>query len=165
MPAKGRPRPQRLTIAGCAHAFLCMKDPTAHTSPTRQPRTRKCWQQQKRPNDEQADHTTANTTMHQPSRCGNNDATINRPDAGQPTPNQPGMQGSKRGTAAHGWATQWCTTPADDHTHGHDKTPQLYHYTTNEATATNYFKLPAPRESASSTELGGVSVRPGMRVP
>ena len=93
MPATARPRQQRLTITGCAHAGLRRKDPTAHTSSTRQPRTQQRRQQQKKPIDQKAEHKTANTTMHQPNRCSNNDATINRPHASRPTLNHPGMQG------------------------------------------------------------------------
>ena len=161
VPAMARPRPQRLTKTGCAHAGLHTEDPTSHTSSTRQPRTRQCRQQQKRPNDKQADHTAANTTMHQPNCCGNNNdhkQTRRKPANTEPA----GQARVETGTASHGWETPWCTTPANDHTHGHDRTPQLYHYTTDEPTATNYFKPPAPRESASSTESGGVSVRHGM---
>ena len=55
--------------------------------------------------------------------------------------------------------------PADNHTHEHTKMLKLYHYTTNQPTTTTYFEPPAPRESASSTESGGVSTRHGMRVP
>ena len=97
------PRPQRLTITGCAHADLRTKEPTAHASSTQQPRTRECRQQQKIVNKEQADHKAANTHKHQPNCCGNNDATINRPHASQPTSNQPGMQGSIREWRPTGW--------------------------------------------------------------
>ena len=94
MPATTRPRQRRLTITGCAG--LRTKDPT-------EPRTRQRRQQQKRPNDEQAEHKAANTTMHQPNRCSNNDTTINRPHLSRPTPNAPGMQGSKRERCPTGW--------------------------------------------------------------
>ena len=100
--------------------------------------------------------------MYQPNCCRENDPTINRPHASRPTPNQPGMQGWK---SEHGLATPWCATTTDDHTHECNTTPQIYHYTTDQPTATNYFRLPATRESASSTESGGVSMRHGMRVP
>ena len=66
-----------------------------HDSP-RSDRTRQRRRQQSRPNNEQADHKAANTTMHQPNCCSNNDATIITPHASRPTPNQPGMQGSKQ---------------------------------------------------------------------
>ena len=46
-----------------------------------------------RPNGEQGDRKAANTTMHQPNSCRDNDPTINRPHASRPTSNQPGMQG------------------------------------------------------------------------
>ena len=52
--------------------------------------------QRNRPHDAQGDHKTANTTMYQPNYCRKNDPIINRPHAGRPTPNQPGMQGSRR---------------------------------------------------------------------
>ena len=88
------PRRQQLTITGCAHADLRTKEPTVHRSSTRQPRTRQRRQQQKRTHDEH--HIAADTPQHQPSSCGNNDATINRPHASRPTSNQPDMQGSIR---------------------------------------------------------------------
>ena len=88
------PRPHRLTITGCADGNLRTKEPTAHTSSTRQPRTRQRQQQQKKPNDEQAHHKAADTPKHQPNSCGNNDTTINRPHASRPTSNQADMQGS-----------------------------------------------------------------------
>ena len=111
MPAMARPRPQRISITGCAHAGLCTKDPTGHTSSTQQPRTRQRWQHQKGPNDEQADHKAATTTMHQPNRCSNNNATINRPHASCPTPNQPGMQGSKQERRPTGWRHHGAPSP------------------------------------------------------
>ena len=54
--------------------------------------------------------------------------------------------------------------PADDHTHGDNRTPQLYHSTTDQPTATNYSEPPAPPETASSNEAGGVSTCHSMRV-
>ena len=41
-------------------------------------------------------HEAANTTVHQQNHCSGHDMTTNRPHASRPTPNQPGMQGSKR---------------------------------------------------------------------
>ena len=73
-----------------------MKDPI-------EPRTRQRWKWQKGPNDKQANHEAANTTMHQPNRCSSSDATINRPHASRQTPNRPGMQGSKRERRPIGW--------------------------------------------------------------
>ena len=32
------------------------------------------------------------------------------------------------GTASNEMAAPWCATPADDHAHEHNRTPQLYHY-------------------------------------
>ena len=118
MPATARPRRQRLTITGCAHVGLRLKDPTEHTSCTRQPSKRLRRQQQKGPNDEKTDHHAPNTTMHQPIRCSNNDPTINRPHASRPTPNQPGMQGSKQerrpmGRQHHGAPRPLTTIPTD----------------------------------------------------
>ena len=122
MPATARPRPQRLTITGCAHAGLRTKDPTEHMSSTPQPWTRQRRQQQKGPNDEVADHQAANRTKHRPNRCGNNDTTMNRPHASRPTPNQPGMQGSKRerrptGRRHHGAPRAPTTIPTDTTEH------------------------------------------------
>ena len=96
-------RPQRLTITGCAHADLRTKDPTAHTSSTRQPRTRQRRQQQQKPNNEQADQKAADTPKHQPNSCGNNDATIYRPHESRPTSNQSDMQGAIRERRPTGW--------------------------------------------------------------
>ena len=122
MPATARPRRQRLIITSCAHAGLCTKDPTEHTSSTRQPRTRQRQQQQEGPNDEQANHQVANTTMHQPNSCSDNDATINRIHASPPKLNQPGMQGSKRerrptGRQHHGVPRPPTTIPTDTAEH------------------------------------------------
>ena len=46
-------------------------------------------------NAQQADHEAANTTAHKQNHCSGHDVTINRPLAGRPTPNWPGMYGSK----------------------------------------------------------------------
>ena len=94
MPATTRPRPRRLTRTGCAD--LRRKDQN-------EPRTPQRWQQQNRPNDEQANHEAAITTMHQPNHCSSNDATINRPHASRPTPNPQGMQGSKQERSPADW--------------------------------------------------------------
>ena len=59
--------------------------------------------QRDRPRYEQADRRAAITTMYQPNCCRENDPTINRPHASRPTPNQPGMQGSKRERRPTGW--------------------------------------------------------------
>ena len=71
----------------------------------------------------------------------------------------------KTRTASPGLATPWFFTPADDHTHEHIKTPQLYHYTTGQPTATTYYEPPAPRKSACSTALGGLTTRHAIRAP
>ena len=44
----------------------------------------------------QANHEEAKTTSHQPHRSCSHDLTVNRPHAGRPTPNQPGVHGSQR---------------------------------------------------------------------
>ena len=59
--------------------------------------------QRNRAHDTQADHKAANTTMYQPNWCRKNDLTINRPHASKPTPNEPGMQGSKAERRPMGW--------------------------------------------------------------
>ena len=41
--------------------------------------------------------------MHQQNHCSGHDMTINRPHASRPTPNQPGMQGSKQERPQTGW--------------------------------------------------------------
>ena len=130
MPATARPGPQRLTITGCAHAGLRRKDPTEQTLSTRQPRTRQRRQQQKGPNNERTDHQAANTTMHQPNRCSNNDAAISRPHASQPPRNQPGMQGSKQercptGRRHHGAPRPPTTIPTDTTEHRNSTIIQL----------------------------------------
>ena len=96
MPGKTRLRKPQLTKTGCAHAGLCTRNTSQNTSSTQQPRTRECRQPHTRPNGKQTGHKAAKTTVHQPNRCRNNNPTINRPHASRPTPNQPGMQGSKR---------------------------------------------------------------------
>ena len=53
--------------------------------------------QRDRPHEEPAGCKAANTTMYQQNCCRENDPTINRPHASRPTPNQPDMQGFKRG--------------------------------------------------------------------
>ena len=50
----------------------------------------------------------------------------------------------KRGTASPGLATPCCATPADDHTHEDNNTPQLYHYTTDQPMTTTYYGPPGP---------------------
>ena len=45
------------------------------------------------------------------------------------------------GTASHGLATTCCATPANDHTHEHNRTPQLYHREPDQPTLTNYTTL------------------------
>ena len=82
--------------------------------------------------------------MHQPNICRNHDPSKKIPHAYRPTPNPPGMQGSKQEPRPTGWRRPWCATPAKDDTHGHIRTPQLYNYTTDQPTGTNYFKAPAP---------------------
>ena len=45
------------------------------------------------------------------------------------------------GTAYNGLATPWYATPADHHTHDHNRTPQLYHYELDQPTLANYTTL------------------------
>ena len=104
------PRPQWLTITGCAHADLRTKEPTAHTSSTRWPRTRQRRQQQKDPT-RKADHKAADTSRHERNGCGGNSTTINRPHTRRPTSNQPDMQGSMREPHPTGWRRHGETGP------------------------------------------------------
>ena len=53
-------------------------------------------QQRDRTHANRADHEAAKTTAHQPHRSCSRDLTVNRPHASRPTPNQPGVHGSKR---------------------------------------------------------------------
>ena len=57
------------------------------------------------------------------------------------TPRHAGVQ---TGIASTGLAPPWCATPDADHTHGHDRPPQLYHYATDQLAVTNYTKPPGP---------------------
>ena len=45
------------------------------------------------------------------------------------------------GTASNRLATTWCTTPADQNIHEHNRTSQLYDYEPNQPTLTNYTTL------------------------
>ena len=49
------------------------------------------------------DNEAAQTTAHQPHRSCSRDLTVNRPHASRPTPNQPGVHGSKRERRPTGW--------------------------------------------------------------
>ena len=71
----------------------------------------------------------------------------------------------KTGTPSSGRATLWCATPANHHTYERNSAPHLYYYTTDQPTTTTCYEPPAPGESASSTESGGVSTRHSKRVP
>ena len=55
--------------------------------------------------------------------------------------------------------------PPHDHTRKHNRPPHLYHCATHQPTSTNYSEPPAQRETANSTESGGVTRRQGMQVP
>ena len=72
-------------------------------------RLRKRRLQREGTNGEQADCEAANTTL--PQGCRNNDQTVNRPHASQPTSNQAGMQGSKRGQRPTRWHQHACRRP------------------------------------------------------
>ena len=102
------------------------------------------------------DPTVNRPTIRRPTRpCtnqtaeGKNNSTINRPHASRPTPHQRGMKGSKRRSA-----TPWCATPADDHIHGHNRTAQLYHCTTDQPKPTNNFKPTGPRGARKVDRVG-----------
>ena len=51
----------------------------------------------------QADHEAAKTTANQQHRSCSGHLTVNRPHASRPTPNQPGVHGSKRERPPKGW--------------------------------------------------------------
>ena len=74
-------------------------------------RPRKRPLQRKGTNAQQADHEAAKTTVHQQNRCSSHDLTINRPRASWPTPNQPGMHGSKRERGPTGWRHRGAPRP------------------------------------------------------
>ena len=52
---------------------------------------------------DQADHDAAKTNAHQLHRGCSRHLTANRPHASRPTPNQPGVHGSKRERRPSGW--------------------------------------------------------------
>ena len=68
-------------------------------------------QQRQGTNTEQADHEAANTTVHQQNHGSGHDMTKNRPHANRPTPNQPGMQGSKQERRPTGWRKRGVPRP------------------------------------------------------
>ena len=57
------------------------------------------------------DHEAAKTTAHQPHRSCSRHLTINRPHASRPTPNQPGVHGSKRERRQTGWRHRGAPRP------------------------------------------------------
>ena len=59
----------------------------------------------------QADHEAAETTAHQPHRSCSRHLTVNRPHASRPTPNQPGVHGSKRERRPTGWRHRGAPRP------------------------------------------------------
>ena len=59
----------------------------------------------------QADHEAAKTTAHQPHRSCSHNLTVNRPHASQPTPNLPGVHGSKRKRRPTGWQHRGAPRP------------------------------------------------------
>ena len=113
----------------------------------------------------QTHHEAAKTTAQRPQHSCSRDLTINTPHASRPTPNQPGLQGSKR--ERHQTGRPHCDAPHSPTTIPTDTTEHrnTYHHATDKITLTNSTKPPAPRDSASSIESGGVSKRHGMRVP
>ena len=68
-------------------------------------------QQRDKTQADQADHEAAKTTAHQPHRSCSRDLTVNRPDASRPTPNQPGVHGSKRKRRPTGWPHRGAPSP------------------------------------------------------
>ena len=121
MQATARPRPRRLARAftrrtplsrGRDSADSSTKDPTTN-KPTMRRLTQPCT------NQTAAAATTRPQTDHT--------------QAGQ----HPTGQACK-GQASHGLATTCCATPADRHTHKHNRTPQLYHHEPHQPPLTNY---------------------------
>ena len=53
----------------------------------------------------------AKTTAHQPHRSCSRHLTVNRPHGSRPTPNQPGMHGSKRERRPTGWRHRGAPCP------------------------------------------------------
>ena len=68
-------------------------------------------QQSDRTHANEADHEAAKITAHQRRRSCSRDLTVNRPHASQPTPNQPGVHGSKRERRSTGWRHRGAPRP------------------------------------------------------
>ena len=117
-------------------------------------------QQRDGANATQADHDAAKTTAHQPHRSCSRPLTVNRRHASRPTPNQPGVHGSRRERRPTGLATLWCATPADDHTHEQNR--GLYHHATDQPTLTNYAK-PLNDRPTNHNDLLRTLAPPGER--
>ena len=60
-------------------------------------------QQRNETHADQADHEAAKTTAHRRHRGCSRDLSVNIPHASRPTPNQPGVHGSKRERRPSGW--------------------------------------------------------------
>ena len=68
-------------------------------------------QQRDETHADQADHEAPQTTAHRPHRSCSRHLTVNRPRASRPTPNQPGVQGSKRERRPSGWRHRGAPCP------------------------------------------------------
>ena len=82
-----------------------------------------------------ADHEAATTTAHQQHHSCSHHLTVNRPHASRPTPNQPGVHGSKRKRRPTGWQHRGAPRPPT--TMPTNKTG-LYHHATDQPTLTNH---------------------------
>ena len=122
-----------------------------------------------------ADHEAANTTVHQQNHCSGHDMTINRPHASRPTPNQPGMQGSKRerhptGRRHRGAPRPPTTIPTDTTEHvtlplrRRPTNVNKLHYTTLGQTKTqltsNDTDVPATQTTFGDTTTGSSATEP-----
>ena len=68
-------------------------------------------QQRDKMHGDQADHEAAKTTAHQPHRSCRRHLTVDRPHASGPTPNGPGVNGSKRERRPSGWQHRGAPCP------------------------------------------------------
>ena len=81
----------------------------------------------------QADDEAAKTTANQQHRSCSRHLTVNRPHASRPTPNQPGVHGSKRERRPKGWRHRGAPRPPT--TMPTNKT-WVYHHATDQPTLT-----------------------------
>ena len=127
-------------------------------------------------NAKQADHEAANTTVHQQNHCSSHDMTKNGPHAGRPTPNQPGMQGSKRERHPTGWRHRGAprpptTIPTDttEHVTLPLRTRPTNVYTTLGQTKTQLTNtdtdVPATQTTFGDTTTGSSATEPGQTKP